>query len=411
MTHGQGVRPRDPERGVALVMAIVVLLVISILAAMVMQNLSTERKISGHGLRSSRALSAADAGIAEVVSRLRSRDISLDETVPESVTQIFLTTVGLVPEVGADTTARATMQSSGAWLDYSSASRGPDVLTLAFRRDATTGAIVRYDDDQSPPLNTVCGLPVFRITSTGKVHGDRTRVQAEMIWKPYHLNFNAALTAGVDVELDGGLSICGYQHQAATTFGDGAIGRLGDPSCAHHEVGMGDIPGVWSGGTVANSGAQVAGIPSAVIESQPGFYDGPWEPLGITRAEFITMLGTHGTTPASYDGVVWLDDNGTIADGSQTFSIASLAGDGFLYVDGDLDLTGVVAFRGLIYVEGDFSSSATGAVVGAVVVHGRVSGACTFSNGPSIVFSHDAINEAIAKATKEIVTLSWREVR
>jgi len=169
------------ERGVALVMAIVVLLVISILAAMIMQNLSTERKISGHGLRTSRALSAADAGIAEMVSRMRSGDIELSEEEPGAVVQIFLTTAGLVPAVGGDTIAYPTVQPTGSWLDYSSATRGEDVLTLAFRRDETSGAIVRYDDLQSPQLNTACGMPVFRITSTGKVHGDRTRVQAELV--------------------------------------------------------------------------------------------------------------------------------------------------------------------------------------------------------------------------------------
>jgi hypothetical protein len=402
---------REGERGVALVMAIVVLLVISILAAMVMQNLSTERKISGHGLRTSRALSAADAGIAEVVSRLRSRDIALDETVPQAVVQIFLTSSGLVPAVGTDTLALATSQSSGAWLDYSSASRGPDVLTLAFRRDPVTAQIMRYDDDQTTPLNTVCGMPVYRITSTGKVNGDRTRVQAEMIWKPYHLSVNAALTSGVGVQLSGAISICGYQHGAATSLDDAEGGRMGSPSCVPDELGLADIPGVWSGGTVANTGGHVTGLPAPKVESQPGFYDGPWDVLGITRADFIALLGTQNANPVDFDGVVWMDNDGTIANGTQSYSIADLSGEGLLYVDGNLTLSGTVAFRGLIFVEGNLTSDAPGAVVGAVVVRGGAGGSCSLTNGPSIVFSHDAINEAVSKATKEFVTLSWREVR
>ncbi len=399
------------ERGVALVMAIVVLLVISILAAMIMQNLSTERKISGHGLRTSRALSAADAGIAEMVSRMRSGDIELSEEEPGAVVQIFLTTAGLVPAVGGDTIAYPTVQPTGSWLDYSSATRGEDVLTLAFRRDESSGAIVRYDDLQSPQLNTACGMPVFRITSTGKVHGDRTRVQAELVWKPHHLSISAALTSGVDVNLEGGVSICGYQHAASTTFGDGALGRVGDPSCVHHEVGTGDLPGIWTGGAVANNGGQVAGIPSASVEGQGGFYDGPWELIGISQSDFTSLLGTHTASPASFDGVVWLDDNSTIADAGQSHDIAGLSGEGLLYVDGDLRLTGEVAYRGLIFVEGDFTSDATGTVIGAVVVRGRSGGSCTITNGPSMVYSRDAVNAAIAKATKEFVTLSWRELR
>jgi hypothetical protein len=402
--------PRN-ERGVALVMAIVVLLVISLLASAVMQNLSTQRKISGHGLRTSRALSAADAGVAEVVSRMRTGEIALNEDVEASAVQIFLTTSGLVPSVGDDTTALATAQPPGDWLDYSSATRGEDVLTLGFRRDPDTGAIVRYDDEQSPTLNTTCGMPVYRVTSTGKINGDRTRIQAEFIWKPHHLNVNAALCSGVDVHLEGDASICGYQHAADTGFEDAALGRTGSPSCVHHEVGMGNLPGIWSGGSVTNNGAQIAGIPTATIEAQSGFYDGPWELLGMTRTEFVTMLGTHTTAPANWDGVVWLDDDSSIQNGLQAFDVDALTGEGILYVDGDLHLTGLVAFRGLIYVEGDFTSEATGTVVGAVVVRGRSESTCTLTNGPAMVYSRDAINRALGRALREIITLSWREVR
>ncbi len=404
-------RSAKDERGVALVMAIVVLLVISLLATAVMQNLSTQRKISGHGLRTSRALSAADAGVAEVISRMRSGEITLNEDVRASAVQIFLTTSGLVPSVGTDTLALATAQRTGDWLDYSSATRGEDVLTLGFRLDATSGAIVRYDDEQSPSLNTTCGMPVYRVTSTGKVNGDRTRIQAEFIWKPHHLNVNAALCSGVDVHLEGDVSICGYQHEADSEFEDAALGRTGSPSCVHHEVGMGNLPGIWSGGTVTNNGSQVAGIPSATIEAQSGFYEGPWELLGMTRAEFVTLLGTHTATPSRFDGVVWVDDDGTLANGLQTYDVAGLSGEGVLYVDGDLHLTGVTAFRGLIYVEGDFTSEATGTVVGGVVVHGRSESTCTLTNGPAMVYSRDAINRALGRATREIITLSWREVR
>lgn len=398
------------ERGVALVMAIVVLLVISLLAAAVMQNLSTQRKISGHGLRTSRALSAAEAGVSEMLSRLRSGEIQLDESNSASAAQIYLASSGLVPAVGADTMAYATDQPAGEWLDYSSATRGPDVLTIGFRTDAS-GNIVRYDAEQSPALNTACGMPVFTVTSTGRIHGDRTRIRTEFFWKPRHLTFNAALVSGVDVSLDGSLSICGYQHTQATDMADAELGRTGSPSCTDHEVGLGNLPAVWTAGTVANNGAQLSGIPIPAIESQNGFYDGPWEPLGMTSAELATLLGGSSTKPSSWDGPVRMDDDSQFSNGTASYTIDGLQGTGILYVDGDLELTGQVAFRGLVYVEGDFNSSASGAIVGALIVHGRSGGSCALSNGPSIAYSKDAIHEVIGRAAKEIVTLSWREVR
>lgn len=404
---GRGV---SNERGVALVMAIVVLLVISLLATAVMQNLSTQRKISGHGLRTSRALSAAEAGVAEMLSRLRSGEITLDELKPAAAAQIYLASAGQVPSVGTDTAAYATVQPAGQWLDYSSATRGPDVLTLGFRTD-TNGRIVRWDDEQSTSLNTTCGMPVFSVTSTGKINNDRTRIRTEFFWKPHHLTFNAAICAGVDVNLDGTISVCGYQHEGGTDFTDAELGRTGSPSCTEHEVGIGNLPGIWTAGTLSNNGAQVTGIPSPTIESQGGFYDGPWEPLGMSQAELTGLLGTHTTSPSSWDGMVWLDDDATYANGTRTYTIDGLAGTGVLYVDGDLELTGTVAFRGLVYVEGDFTSTAGGAVVGGLIVHGRSGGSCALSNGPSVVYSRDAVNEILGRAAREIVTLSWREVR
>ncbi|MFN8586735.1 MAG: PilX N-terminal domain-containing pilus assembly protein [Candidatus Eisenbacteria bacterium] len=398
------------ERGVALVMAIVVLLVISLLATAVMQNLSTQRKISGHGLRTSRALSAAEAGVAEMLSRMRSGEITLDELEPASAVQIFLVPAGQAPAVGADTTAYATVQPSGEWLDYSSSSRGPDVLTLGFRRD-DAGRIVRWDDEQSTALNTACGMPVYSVTSTGKINGDRTRIRTEFFWKPHHLTFNAAICSGVDVILEGTMSVCGYQHEAATDYTDAELGRSGSPSCTEHEVGIGNLPGVWTAGTLSNNGVQVTGIPSPTIESQGGFYDGPWEPLGMTPAELTRLLGTHTTAPSSWDGMVWLDDDATFANGTRAYAIDNLSGTGVLYVDGDLELTGTVAYRGLVYVAGDFSSTAGGALVGGLIVHGASGGSCALSNGPSVVYSRDAVNEALGRAAREIVTLSWREVR
>lgn len=402
---------QQDERGVALVMAIVVLLVVSILATMVMQNLSTERKISGHGLRSSRALSAAEAGIAEAVSRLRSGEIQLDEATPGSVAQIFLVEPGMVPAVGTDTTAYATLQPTGAWLEYSSASSRSDALTLAFRCDPSTGAVVRWDEAQSPPLNTLTGMPVYQITSTGRVNGDRTRVVAEVIRKPLHARLGAALTVGNTLVLQGGIAICGFLHSSALANGEGASGRLSSPACTPQEVGRDDVPAVWVGRALTNNGATLAGLPSASEENQAGFFAGPWEVLGISSTEFRALLTAPEAQPPDFNHVVWMDNDNSVGNASGTFTINNLEGEGLLYVDGDLTLTGSVASRGLLYVEGNLVTSSPGSLVGGVVVHGRTGGQTTLQDGPAILYSVDAIHEAVARATGEIVTLSWREAR
>jgi hypothetical protein len=162
---------------------------------------------------------------------------------------------------------------------------------------------------------------------------------------------------------------------------------------------------------VTNAGGLLAGAPSSSMASQAGFYDGPWEALGITQSVFTTALGTASASPASYNGFVWMDNNSILNDGTGAYSISNLNGEGVLYVDGDLALTGTVSFRGLIWVEGTLATAATGAVVGGVVVRGHAGGYCLLSGGPAVLYSLDAVNTAAAKGLRQLVTLTWRELR
>ena len=404
--------PARGERGIALVMAIVVLLVVTVLGSMLMQSLSTERKISGHGLRATRALSIAEAGIAEAVSRVRSGEIRLDETDPASAAQIFLASAGSLPAMSGDTTAFASLQPALGRIEYSTPGRSPNALTISFRTNARGDSIVRYDDALQPPYNTVTGFAVLRVLATGIVGQDLARVQAEVVPKPVHATLPAAVTSQVAVNLGGGFGLCGYRHAAATAFGHGAEGRSGTPACSADEVGHGDVPAVWSGGTVTNTGAVLAGSPLARIEGGTAFFSGPAEALGLSGAELTTILGTSvAAVPANVAGVVWLDDDGVVGNRGASHTVSGLQGEGFLYVDGDLTLTGVTQFRGLVYVEGDLQSSATGQIVGGLVVRGRTGGGCTLTTGPSVLYSPDAMNGPVARALKTLVTLSWREVR
>jgi len=399
------------ERGVGLVMAILVLLVLVILAGVVMQNLSTERKISGHTMRASRALTTAEAGIAEATSRVRSGEIRLDESRPGSVAQIFLASLQTKPALGTDSTSWATAQPAGGWLPYSTVGRSTDALTIAFTRDSSSGAVMRYDDTRTPSLNTATGMAVMQVTATGITGNDRGVLRAEVILQPLHPTLSGALTTGNNVVLSGAVAICGYRHSGPTSFADGVNGRFGTSNCQGDEVGGGDVPAVWTAGTVTNGSSLVYGSPAATIASQSGFYDGPWEALGLTQAAFTALLGTPNANPTSFSGFVWMDNNGTLNDGTANYSIANLGGEGVLYVDGNLTLTGTVAYRGLVWVEGNLTSTAGGEIVGGVVVRGRTGGSCTLTGGPAILYSLDAVNTAAARAVHQLVTLSWRELR
>ena len=163
------------ERGIALVMALLVLVVISMICAALMLSVQVETKISGRDDRRSQALSIAEAGVAEAISRIRSHEVP-DTLNPRMASQIFLIGAGSVPVLGSDSTALATAQPAGKWLTYSSAGRGDQALTVTYKTDRARTTIFRYDQKKNPPVQTATGQPIFVITSTGR-KGSDTRLE------------------------------------------------------------------------------------------------------------------------------------------------------------------------------------------------------------------------------------------
>lgn len=399
---------RAGERGIALVMALLILLVISIIGAALMMSVQVETKISGRDERRSQALSLAEAGIAEAVSRIRSGEVP-DTLNPRMATQIFLVSPGNVPVLGNDSTALATAQPAGRWLSYSSASRGGQALTVTYRTDATQTRIYRYDQSKNPPIQTATGQPIFVITSTGRKGNDVRTVVTEVIQKPFRPEIKAALVADVDVKLTGNSAACGYNHKVTTPPGYGENGRGGFESCVPYETGAGDIPAAWSTGDVDPGGAsQQGGQPAPIQENQTGFYTGPWDPLGVSQEEFNTLAGaSFSAVPATLKGILYIDNDGTPQNQSGAWGIQGTSGEGLLYVDGDLNLTGPFSFKGMVYVEGNLSGSGSIWVLGTVIVRGRSS--VNVSGGTTVLYSSEAISLAMSKYAGQFVTLSWRE--
>src|SRR6266545_532012 len=132
------------ERGMALVAILLVMLVLSMLAVVFLQSINIETNVSDYSLRKSKSLSIAEAGIAEAISRIRAGDVP-DSLNPRMVSQIFLAGAGSLPALGQDSIALATKQSAGAWLAYSTSSRGDGALTVSFKTNAARTSVYRYD--------------------------------------------------------------------------------------------------------------------------------------------------------------------------------------------------------------------------------------------------------------------------
>lgn len=400
-------RPAGNERGLALVVALLVLLVLSLLAALLMATVRVETKIAGHSMRSSEALSIAEAGIAEALTRVRTGEIDASGANPRMVAEIFNAAPGSVPAVGPDTTAIATGQPAGEWLPYSTPAKGPDVLMLQYKTDPAKTVVYRYDRSLTPPIQTASGLPILVINSTGRVGASRTSVEGEFIRKPYIANANAAITANVGIHFNGTAKVCGFNHRINTPTGTAGV-HPGGP-CAGWGTGTNNLPGAWSTGDVTSQGAAAqAGSPSSWQEYQTGFYAGPWDVLGMTQAEFFSWIGAPvNGVPANLNGILYLDNNTVTQDRSGgPYGLNGGDGEGMLYIDGDAIINGNFTYRGLIYVEGDLQINGTCWILGGIIVKG-ISDIDVANGTATILYSKDAIEQNVSKHGGQFVRLSW----
>ncbi len=402
------------QRGIALVISLLVLLVLSLLAVVMMVSIMSERKVVGHGVRESSALDAAEAGVAEACSRLRNQDITLNNN-PRAVAQIFNCNPGSVPVLGTDSTGFATAQPAGQWMRYTNATPGPGTLTVTYKTDPGRTVIYKFDYTKNPEVQTGTGSPIYVVTSTGRVGGDQRTVVAEVMQKPILVAVSGALQAAQDIKFTGNAIACGYNHRADTPAGTGASGRLGAGGCAENELvtpplwewPSGQLAGLWSTGAANLGGASNSNGSPAFSNNNPTFFSGPWDALGMSQAEFYNWVGNPvATPPLNMNGIIYLDNNSIKQDASGSWSLNS--GTGLVYADGDLTLNNNFTWRGLIYCEGDLKLNGSAWILGSVVVKGKSQ--VTYNGGATILSSMDAIQNYVTKYGGRFTNLSGREL-
>jgi Tfp pilus assembly protein PilX len=401
------------ERGAALVVALMVLVVLVTVSAALVTTSIVNSRLSGMDQQRAKALDIAEAGVAEAVSRIKSGEVPSDNN-PRMVTKIFLVSGGSVPVLGADSTGLATVQPGGNWLNYSTTTRTANTLTVQYKTDAARSSIFKFDVNKSFPINTVSGMPIYQVTSTGVVGQTARKLVVDVVSQPFNLNIKGALASNKNVKFTGNAFACGYNHRVETPFNTGVSGRAGvggcneDPGQQHWEIGSGDLTGIWSGGNVNSGGASSRDGNPAELNNQVGFYTGPWDALGLSQAQFFALTGpAQGAVPGNLNANTYLDNDGTTQNISGDFHVTG-TGSGLLYVDGDLTMNAGFTWRGLIYVEGDVKLNGNAWILGSAIVKGKTE--TKFNGGATILYSYDAISQYISKYGGSIANLAWREV-
>jgi len=147
------------ERGFALVVSMLVLLVMTLLGLVLMASVVLNRSLAGNDQRMRGSLNVAEAGVSEAMSRIKGDPI-MDPTNINAVAQVFNTVQGSVPALGQDSIGLATGQPAGAFLNYSTAGRSGDALTIAWKKDPTGTKIMHWDGTLNPKIQAVAsGFP------------------------------------------------------------------------------------------------------------------------------------------------------------------------------------------------------------------------------------------------------------
>lgn len=405
-------QPYRNERGVSLVVAILVLVTLAAIAVTMMISIISDRRVASLDLQTAKALHYAEAGIAEGLERIRRRDVP-DSLNPKMVTQVFLATIGNVPVMGADTTALPTGQPAGQWMDYSTPGRGPDVLTIEYKTDPGKTKIYRYDKTKNPAVQTATGAPIFVITATGRAGSARRRLVTEIVNPVLSPNIKGAAVAFKSkVEYKSNAIGIGYDYKLNTPTGTGQDGVRHN----EWETGVGvDGPAGYARKDVTYSGSSVLTGSPAEQEKMPQAYAGPWEVLGMTQNEFYTWIGDPNWDKKQGNprGITYLDlPGGKPQDAKGKFEMkGGFNGDGLLYVNGSLNIKGDFSFRGLIYCEGELKVEGAAWVLGSVVAKKVTLKQKKSATTPlTVLKSNEAVAFNINKYGGFFSTLAWREL-
>jgi len=415
------------EKGMALVVALLILLALTVLGSALMLSVNTESRIAGAQLRDTQGLGIAEAGIQEAMLRIRNGDVP-DNMNKRQVTLIYEAPSGSIPVSGSDTTSLSTIQPAGSYLGYAGAtkklSQGSTsdltALTIRYKTRITPGTppdtqIVRYDDTVNPKYNTTTGSPVFQIVATGTKGTASRSVVAEVTRTKFNILAKGAVVAKVSIAFKGNISVCGHDHVYATptgtTVGNGGSQCEGGYHVPPNTVHTSCMPGAWSENSITEQGStNIKGNPDKSAGPQTGFYSGPWDCVGMNQADYWSWVGAYQTSPAGGvpKGIYYLDNNSTKQDQSGTWAFNGGDGEGFLYCDGDLQLNGNFTFKGMIYCEGNLSINGNCWILGGLVVKGNQP--VKIANGSAtILYSADAIQQTLSKYGGNLRMLTWRE--
>jgi len=351
------------EEGIALVITLLVLVMLTFIGIASFFNASTDIKMTGNQKGAAQALYASEGGIADMIDKLNT-DVNYAPPAP--------------PYTSAWAPADTVASING--FDYTVRVRHK-VDTDDCDGDANTAEVVLYDKGCYPgspiPAGSANSYPVEVITSTATTNRYYNQTEMEVTKQKFTVQVTGALTAQSNVDLNGNIDINGNTHDIN--------GNLAATACG------GALPSVSTitGNTVSLTGSPSVDPPSDNTKTDADQPDTPCEALGLpadcettTLADYITLAAN--VSPMNGD-IKWVQGN---------YGTACLSGTGMLIIhtpgfdpkkcnpaDPAFDaayclahppanlgnVTGNCTFKGLVIADSVDKLAGTGTIIGALI--------------------------------------------
>jgi hypothetical protein len=248
------------------------------------------------------------------------------------------------------------------------------------------------------------------ITATGVLNGSLRRIRAEVTRLPLTVQAVAAIASDYGVDLTGSCTVCGHNHDINTPVGTQIPGCDAWELCTNRTLcaSNGCLLAVQTTGDEAQTGgsADLEGYPTwADTSSTNTFYD-VHEYLGLSVAEWNEIKSNPDYTSSNdathLEGIVIINHDATAGEKFTTND-----GNGLIYVNGDMHVSGNLEWKGFIYVEGTAKITGSAWVLGGMAVRGTITD--TFGTGNStILYSQQAITTYVGRSLP-LTTLAWTE--
>jgi hypothetical protein len=419
------------QKGNALVIALLVLLLLSSLAVTFVSVTKTEKQISGNSLRATQALYAAEAGLSECLARMSVPSSAAYIGEPSGTPPtpgwgryIVLSTGASTrdPERsetetdGLDNDGDGTIDESGeAYPEVFSAQVGlTDPVNypwvkVTYKEEVVGGArkVVLYGDHDNNPAtrpveNLVAGVPVIQVTSNGLRNTSSKTIEVEAVKLPGPSVPGSVYTEGILICKGAAFHIDGNDYDPATgEIVPGSIPLPGVVPTGGVEAVDCTTPHGWN--NIVGAGAVPSIVPPAFDINLPALLGSYAENADVVLYGTQMNPGTDTWGSLDHFVVVYIKEGDLHLSGDNS-------GGGMLLVDGDVMISGRFTWYGLILTLGDVDLVGGGTgihIYGAIMTQGDISSSGNVSGNSDVFYSSEMISKLTEFTPYKVIM--WEE--